>query len=475
MRQSIWNKQIPTFAGLVMLIITVLATSFLVRTGVLFPIRASISEQPQEVRISNITDTSFTVSYVTNDATTGSVTYGTTDSFGSVATDIRDTAIPKDHTIHYITVKNLQPTTRYQFAIISGVTTANDKGKPYTVTTGTKISTTPKQNTLGGKIVLPDGATPLETIIYLESDTTQAISSLALPDGSYTLDIGGLRTKMLDAYAPLSADAKFTLTAFGDKQQATATIAAQTKQLPTITLSQKYDFSQADETTSASSSEEPSASQSADFPAFTGNKPVNTNPQILSPKKDEALTDQQPEFAGTAPPNKTVDILIESDAPIKASVRTNTDGSWSFRPKKPLTPGKHTITITTRDEAGILRTIVQSFIVNAQGSQFVEPSVSPSVSPSPSTTQTPTATPTAILTIAPSISINPTASPTAIPTVVLSPTLSPTLIPTVFVSQQPTIPLKPPPNTPTGSADLFVFGGLASIAIIAGAMLFFVL
>ncbi|MBI2420675.1 MAG: hypothetical protein HYV38_01165 [Candidatus Levybacteria bacterium] len=199
--------------------------------------------------------------------------------------------------------------------------------------------------------------------------------------------------------------------------------------VPLITLSQNYDFSESEE------SEEPKPTE--DIPNLpTIEKAVSSDPTIENPSKDEKFSDQQPEFSGSANPNESVSIEIHSDENIKTQVTSDSNGNWAYRPTKPLSPGEHTITVTTKDKSGILKKITRSFTVFAAGDQ-----VSESATPSATPIFTPTPTPTGI----------------PIPTPTIEEVLE--LIPTQIASPSPSIP-------PTGNSSTLLIG-IISIALTA--------
>ncbi len=484
MRRSIWNKQIPTLLGVILLVGTVSAVSWMSRNNILFFSKAALQTTPKDVRITNVTDSSFSVSYLTDDRVVGTLSYGTGEALGKVIFDDRDqeTGKPTAQILHHMTVRGLSPRTTYYFTINSGETNYQNKGAPFQVETAVKITTPPtKQTTLVGKISFPEG-TPRVAIIYVRTDASQTLSLLTKPDGSYTLPMNTLRTSDLSAYTTLDKTTVITLLVIGENSQSRVTLSArQISPVPIVVLSENYDFTTTSEpltkeaTPSASSGTQTrpplsgnDATGGSGFPVFGADVTRSSHgPVITTPKKDQAFTDQQPEFQGIAQPNTAVSITIHSEAPIQATVTTNSLGAWTFRPTAPLAPGMHTITIVTKDASGILQTISQSFTVYASGSQFVEPSGPPS--PSPTTTSTVT-TPTP--TSAPQV----TATPTVLPTI--QPTTAPTATPTLAVSPSSTslvtpFPTKSPPPLPkTGSTDLpaFLLGALALIGI--GGVLF---
>jgi len=76
MKKNFWDRRIPTLFGILLITIGVGITTFLVNQGVLFKSNASLTNQPQNVRITNITGNSFTVSYQTESKVIGSLNYG---------------------------------------------------------------------------------------------------------------------------------------------------------------------------------------------------------------------------------------------------------------------------------------------------------------------------------------------------------------------------------------------------------------
>ncbi len=454
MKQNFWNKKIPTILGILVITISVGVTTFLVNQSTLFKSNASLSDQPKDVRITNITDTSFTVSYSTDAQVSGSLNYGKDINLGQSALDDRDEQSGNlaNYNIHNITVHLLSQQTQYFFTITSAQDSFLNNGEPFTVTTGPALSNPPTQTPMTGKIILPDGSAASEAIIYVTMDKAQVISTLTKTDGSYILPLNSLRTNDNAAYYTLSSSTNLKILVTGDGLSSNASLSFnQINPVPTITLSKDYDFSAGESPTTAPTSLE-------SFPSFESTPSAKTSPDILTPKENQSFNDQQPLFKGTGLPDQKVTIVIHSDAPIQTTVTTDPQGNWNYRPTTPLAPGNHTIAITTKNSAGILQTITQSFTVYAAGSQFTQavtptPSVSPSVSPTiaptvkPSLTLTPTLTPTPTLANAtPTIAQTTKGGATAVPTATLLPA--------------------------TGNASIITVGIIGTILTAAGGLLF---
>lgn len=478
MKKSISQIKIPTYLGLILLMVILLATSWIAGNSTFINSRANTSTNPEGIKISNITDTSFTVSYATAEKTTGSVLYGEKITEGIVALDDRDKTAgnPSPHQMHYFTIEHLKPATLYNFTILSGDTKYDNSGSAYSVTTATTLSPDINNNReVTGTVILPDGSYPKEAVTYIQSINSQLLSVPIQNDGSYHFSLNLIRTQALDKYVQILDTDLFALTVVGDGYQATAkAYAKDAAHVPLITLSQQYIFTSSVQATPIDSASSSALISPANLlPKLTNENTIDKNPQILVPQKDQAFDDRQPEFTGTALPLSNVDIVIQSANQIRTSIQTDASGNWVYRPDTPLAPGTHTITITTRNESGLYQTIMQSFIVHAEGSQFIDPSVSPT-QPNPSPT-------TIVILTTPTITVSNT--PVIIPTVIPSPTLTvPTItIPTNIIMTPTPIIITNAPVTPvptieqTGVNNLFITGGLITFATFISIMIFFLI
>lgn len=493
------NKRIPRGLGVFVLLFSLLTISWLSRNVILLGTKAALSNTPNNVQISNVTDTSLTVSYTTADSVTGSIGYGKDSQLGSVAFDNRDTNSPVPHIVHFVTISNLSPSTRYFFSIVSGDTVFLNDSLPYEITTSQALTAnSPPQTQITGQVSLDDGTAPPEAIVYIQSDDpaspagrSQTLSTLLKPDGNIDLKISNVLKKDLSGPFAISPDSLLHMQIENSSLQSTISfLGSKTNPLPPIILGKNYDFSidnLPSITPIATGSATASESAQSSFPVTQISTPATT-PQILTPKTEQQFKDRQPLFEGKAVPGNDVEITIQSTQEITATVKSDKKGLWEYRPTVPLEPGEHSITIRTLDAQGILKTITKSFTVYAQGSQFTEPSISPTAKPSPSPvriaptvakptpTKTPPPSPTQSLpTVTPTnIPLSPT--PTQIPpTPTLTPTPTALIIASTSATTTPIANITIPPVPNSGSFDL-VLGlfGLGSFIGI-GSLLFFLL
>lgn len=436
MQNGLLNRKIPTLLGLFLLFIGIGSVLFFSRNTTVFQGRAAPEDEPKNIRVANITGESVAITFVTETDVLAGVSYGTTPT--ELLQSATEVTAGKSHIIE---LKNLTPETQYYFKIISGSREYNNNGDPFNITTGSALGQNPNPGKeVQGKIIRSDGTAADDTLVYLTSPGANVITTRTGSDGVFSFSTSSLLSDSLNTFFQTDEATQLNLTALDTNSQLTAVfLINEANPLPTVTLGQNYNFTKTDSSKSASVSAE-----SIGFPIFSERATEAQVVSIETPEADEGFSDQRPNFEGTSMPNSTVEITIQSEQEIKTSVTSNSSGNWEFRPETPLEPGKHTITIRTRDENGILRVITRPFTVYAQGSQFTEPSVSP---PRTSPTPTPTtvvASPTAEPTNAPSITASPSPTMTIVPTQTPVPTAfaaSPTPMPEIEDTGPANIPL----------------------------------
>lgn len=463
MKKSIIHFRIPTYLGAILLLLVVMATSWLVNTNTFIKTKASPTYKPENIQITNISDTTATISYTTADLTTGTILYGNSVSLVNVSFDNRDQTLPSAHREHYISLTNLKPETTYYFTINSGDTKYKNNNEPFSFKTGPHLKNANEKKSIQGLALLPNGGYPKEANVFLQTANSQILSTMVGADGKFSLDINSLRDDKLQKYISLQDTDVLDIWVTGDNLVSKITVQMKDSQsIPPITLSNQYNFI-------LNALMAPDGElQQGKLPKFSNIKALSKTPQILVPTENQGFHDYQPAFSGTALPNKQISLIINGEKQLKVSVQSDKDGLWSYRPPKPLDPGQYTFTMSTRDEANMLHTLSQSFSIFAIGTQqFFEPSpgITETITPTqPAATATPTMLPTATPTLM------PTDVPTTIPTVQPTDSPLPTIPVTVFPTSSSPIPTL---NQPPGSNEIIFTAGIAIFATITGIMLFF--
>ncbi len=196
--------------------------------------------------ISNITDTSFVVSWTTSSNQAGYISYGTSPSALNMnAYDKRGAGTSS--TTHYIVASGLTPSTTYYFDIVSGATTYDNNGSHFSVTTGGTLSIPAPDNAYGmvyksGGTVYANGA-----IVYLKirdndcsgsSGESQMLSSLIDETGYWVINLSTARLQDLSSYFTYSSADLVEINADGsiDGIASQSVQAGSVKPAPTMTL-----------------------------------------------------------------------------------------------------------------------------------------------------------------------------------------------------------------------------------------------
>lgn len=388
--------KIPTILGILILLVSLGAGVWLVKSErlALFP-KAAAEFTPKQVRVASVTESGFTVSWVTDEATVGLLKLGkTADKLDQVWGDDRD---QKSGTVgssetHYMTVKNLLPATSYWFSLGSGPGRVmyDNQGQPYQVTTAGVVATKPAADTAYGTVVDAAGKAAGGAIVYVQLPGAVPLSSLVQDNGNWAVAVATARTSDLKSYATYDAQTTQVeiLVQAGSRGSATATVeTGNDAPVPAITLGKNLDFRVAQ--TPPAAGQTAGATESSKFSVAPETQVQLVT--LVNPAQDNTVvTATQPAFKGKGPAGEKLTITVNSPTTYTGTVTVKPDGNWDWTPPAGLEPGTHTITISFLDDQGVTQTLKRTFVVAAAG-----PAVGgvPSFTASSSATATPTATP----------------------------------------------------------------------------------
>lgn len=427
------EHRIPTIFALVFLIIGLGFGVFLVQQGNLFFLKASPDTTPSEIKITNLSDSSFTVSWLTVKEATGYVRFGeAASSLDQTALDDRDQVSGQTGSFytHYITLKNLKPKTKYFFKIGSQGQSFGNNDKPYETTTAdTMRGNLPVSDLATGKILFPDGKPASNTIIYLKMGNMTPQSALVGKDGAWLVSLSTALSLDLIGFVSYDKKAQVEEIFVQGAPQGTATAIALTNgdnPIPDITLGKNYDFRQSGAlggnnninpsdnlTPSPALPLTPTSTPGSSGFTVTTTPPPDTGQITLSnpAKEGETINTAKPDFAGTGPAGKTLQILVESQKKYTGVAVANKDGLWDWTPPADLTPGEHKITVTY-----LGKSITRSFLVLAKDSSDLPAFTATPSAQTPTPTRPTTPTPSANQTPTPSTRLTPTPSRVSTPT-----------------------------------------------------------
>ncbi len=204
--------------------------------------KASLAPIPQNITVSNISDNSFTVSWITKQPSYGFISYGQTESLGSIVTDERDLAERKQRLTHYVVLKNLLPETTYYFKVGSGSETfTQDNGKFFNQKTAlTPDSTPPIPDFVFGTVKKNDQEKATDAIIYLAVGKGTLLSTYTKKDGNWLITLNNSRTTDLNNYLTINPEDQIDLFVEGGDLgiASTKTTVKNSQDLEIITLDQ---------------------------------------------------------------------------------------------------------------------------------------------------------------------------------------------------------------------------------------------
>lgn len=244
--KNVWKKQIPTIVGLSVLLVALVAGVFLFGqgTGVFAP-RATPQTTPKNIKVTNVTDNSFTVTFLTDEATSGFVKYGTeAGSLSSQSSDDRDQLSGSVGTfsLHHVTIRGLQPDTSYFFVLGTGSKAQFDNGgTPFTVRTAQRAGAPSAAKTIYGNILNTTGGPAEGSIVFVSVDGVGEMSSLVKGSGSWAVPLSNARTTDGSGYAQITDDTTLTLMVQGPTAAQTSQVTvsvAEAQPVPAITLGQ---------------------------------------------------------------------------------------------------------------------------------------------------------------------------------------------------------------------------------------------
>lgn len=193
--------RVPTIAGLVVVVAGLIAGLFAVGSPLGLRTGAVPEEVPRGVRITNVTDVSFVMSWTTEKAVAGYVGVKE-DRFGAferILSDDRDQELGliTNYFTHLVTVKNLRANTTYIMRAGSG----RSLFEPQRVTTGPVLTSLPTADIAFGQVVTSSGDPATGSIVYAELPDTVVQAAMVRPSGSWVIPLSISRRKDLKSYA----------------------------------------------------------------------------------------------------------------------------------------------------------------------------------------------------------------------------------------------------------------------------------
>lgn len=401
-KKDLLNKRIPTILALILLLGGLVGGIILVSKPQSLLTKAGPTATPQNVRITNKTDGSLTVSWITDTPVVGAVEYSNNPAkLEMKARDKRDLSGGGGgtYTTHLVEIKNLGPNTIYYLKIVSGSESYLDGESPYQVKTWMRNTEMTGEDLIRGKVMTTAGGVLSGAIVYVDVEGGETLATLSQTDGSWLIDLAQARTNQGQMVGYDGQKARVSIFVQGGIAGTAMALTNTGNDNPVedIVIGGKYNFIEADLGTLGTGQIEKREGEG--FGGVSGVGQGLTGEELLNPEVNgEGIATSTPEFRGKLPAGTEVTITINSETEQTTTVTTDSDGEWSWTPPEGLEPGDHIITLKYEDEAGVLQTIIRSFVVLAAGDDegvpafTATPSATPTTTPSPNPTVSPATT-----------------------------------------------------------------------------------
>jgi purple acid phosphatase-like protein len=315
-KKSVMQKKIPTVLGLIILIGALVAglLFFGDGTGVFAP-RATPETTPATIRLTNVKENSFTVTFYTNEATAGFIKYGKEQGkLNSQSSDDRDqlSGTVGEYQLHHITIRGLEPDTEYFYVLGTGSRAELDnEGLPFSIkTAGKPISSAPNALTIYGSVANQSGTPAEGGIVYVSAADTGEMSSLIKSSGSWAIPLSQARTQDGNDYANLSVEDNISLLIQGlsleDRLQLQTTVA---EAQPVSELIFGTEAINQTEIETVGVDEEPETlSESSEIGAVESSDSADVSVQETDPLADEETEEESSSISG-----QLQDLLAEAE------------------------------------------------------------------------------------------------------------------------------------------------------------------
>lgn len=374
---NLLTKRIPTLLGLILLVSAIFGGYYYFQNN---KDQQAGEITPEKVRITNIADNKFSVSWTSKTSGPGAVEYGKVgEKLSLKKIDDRDSGSTQgSYVTHHVTIEGLQPSTQYAFRILAGEkpTRFDNNGSPYTTATGPVVGATPTSQNFYGKVEQASKQPAGGSIVYLTLPGGATASTIVSETGNYAITLSTIRASDLRSYIKYDPTATIaSVTVESGKQQSVASVSlANSAPVPTITLGQNAEFLTVPETPAVAEvkTDNPVTPEKA---SIFNVEPLSETPDvnavsgstvtILNPKESgETLATLRPEFRGTGPKGTTLSIALTGQKAISDTLTVASDGTWSWAPVIDLKAGKQKIAVSYVSSSGSSQKVEKDFNIS---------------------------------------------------------------------------------------------------------------
>lgn len=178
--------------------------------------KSKVAFSPKNIKVVNVTDTQITLVWQTDSPAKGELIYGSDINLNQKQLDDRDIFQSKERVSHFITLKNLNPQTKYSYKIVSQkFTFPQEKPLVFKTASGTKnVSNQDFTNIspLRGVILNTDLTPTDDSLIFLNIPGISELATFSTVSGNFILPLVNLRTSDLKSLFKITEKTDAVLT-----------------------------------------------------------------------------------------------------------------------------------------------------------------------------------------------------------------------------------------------------------------------
>ncbi|MDA1079489.1 MAG: fibronectin type III domain-containing protein [bacterium] len=403
---ALFQKRMPTLIGVGILVIGLISGTLLFSNGTgVFAPRASAETTPRNIKVTNVTNTSFTVSFLTDLPTIGFVKYG--DSAKSLKLQTSDdrnqlSGSTAEFALQHITVRGLTQNTTYYYVLgTDGGATFDNAGQPFSITTAKRSGAPAAAKTIYGTVTTESGAPADGAVVYIKIPGAGDMSSLVKSSGSWAVPLSNARVPDGSAYATIDDTTTVSLDIQGKSAAQKLQFSTTVKEAqPVVGLAfgttpvskvaeapataAKTEIATLEVATETAKSASASArgqltgllGETVSVPETSTSAAEAITELDVDASESATVTTGQPTIVGSAPANVVITVEIHSDTAINHQLTSNENGEFEINVAelgKTLEPGEHTITYSYTDPTtGKLVTKTKTFTVANTSTQLAQ-------------------------------------------------------------------------------------------------------
>src|SRR3989338_9103301 len=199
--------KIPTVLALPLIFVVFIGALYFINYFRDYSVQVPEGVTPQDVRITNITENSFTVSWLTNTKTSDFLVWGKANQLENVTGNNPQSF----EMIHYITITNLHPETAYSFKIISGGIEFDNAGNLWLTKTA-PVQPPPKHSQIISGLVTTESGLPVaKALVLVTGDHLSPLATTTSESGNWFVPLSISRTENLLSYFTVSEQPELTI------------------------------------------------------------------------------------------------------------------------------------------------------------------------------------------------------------------------------------------------------------------------